>query len=576
MKQKMKKSIILYSAVAAFILAFGFACKESFLEITPQGRLAGSTLANEFGTEGALIGAYAMLDGYNIDNNNTWPADPVNWIMGSVTSDDAYKGSEQGDGPEMTELEIYQWSAANVLLNQRWVPLYEGVTRANKTLQLLAEATDISDANRARIEGECKFLRAYFHSQLYLSWGNIPYILETDTDLKKSNVGGDPLGNIISDFQTAVNLLPDVQSDAGRADKAAAQAMLGKFLVHKGDWAAAKAALDPVVAGTALADCQRELFHYDTENHESALFSVQMSISSDAQARNSNFLNQLANPQSDGFGCCGFHQPSQNLVNAYKVDGNGLPMLDTFNDADLDPGTDTVDPRLDLTVGRDDVPYLDWGTHNPNYIRARGYSGPYSPKKMQPFKAADAAGRPGGGWNGPSNSGTNVPLIRLADAILLLAEAEVELGNLPVAEALVNRVRARAGNCTQGPLVDGGGFDAVITYDINDAGITWANYDVQEYSGQFASNGADYARKAVRMERRLELAMEGHRFSDLQRWGIAETVLNDYIAVEQTKRTYLAEAATYTDRHRWYPIPTTQVELSKVEGEPTLVQNPGW
>ena len=82
--------------------------------------------------------------------------------------------------------------------------------------------------------------------------------------------------------------------------------------------------------------------------------------------------------------------------------------------------------------------------------------------------------------------------------------------------------------------------------------------------------------KALIMERRLELAMEGHRFFDLRRWGMAEEVLNDYLDVEKTRRNYLTAAYPYTSRHNWYPLPTVQIELSKVESENRLVQNAGW
>ena len=573
-------NIIKRGALVALLLASVWACKESFLELTPQGALSSEVLGNELGAENALIGAYAMLDGYNIDNNNTWPADPWNWIMGSVPSDDAYKGSEQGDLGEATELETYEWSAGNSLLNQKWIPLYEGVVRANSTLSLLAQAvasdkppaTAVSD----RIEGEARFLRAYYHFELYKVWGNIAYFTEEDTDFKKTNQGGDPLGDAIADLVVAVQKLPPTQNDAGRVDQKGARAFLGKLYMWANNPTAAKTELDLVVNSTNLADCQRDLFEYSNENHESALFSVQMSTSSDAQARNSNWLNQLANPQGAGFGCCGFHQPSQNLVNAFKVDANGLPLLDTFNDNDLDPANDPVDPRLDLVAGRDGVPYWDWDIHAPDWIRSRDYSGPYSPKKVQPYKAADAAGRPGGGWNGPANNGTNYPVIRLADAILLLAEAEVAGNNLGRAEELVNLVRVRAGNCAQGPLIDAGGEAAVID-DINDAGITWATYDVQPYpTGTFASNGAAFALKAVKFERRLELALEGHRFFDLRRWNDTKAVLDAYIAVEKTKRTYLEDARAIEDRHALYPIPSQQVELNKGLAEGEFLQNSGW
>jgi starch-binding outer membrane protein, SusD/RagB family len=341
------------------------------------------------------------------------------------------------------------------------------------------------------------------------------------------------------------------------------------------------------------------VFSYATENGVEALFSVQMSLSDAAQARNSNWLNQLANPNGGGFGCCGFHQPSQNLVNAFKVDGAGLPFLDTFNATDLPliptatppvagVATDRVDPRLDLVTGRDGVPYWDWTVHNPTMIRSRSYSGPYSPKKFQPYSTSPTVA---GGWNGAANNGVNVPIIRMADVYLLLAEAEVELGNLARAEALVNAIRVRAHGCAQGIVTDAAGAfvtksgAAVIFNNIDDPKITWANYEVNPYPvGTFAAGGAAFARKATRFERRLEMAMEGHRLWDIRRYddmqpGYAKTLIDAYYTVEATKRTYKAEyfAKGYISNvHRWYPLPTPQVELSIVGGTAKLVQNPGF
>ncbi|HYF70279.1 MAG TPA: RagB/SusD family nutrient uptake outer membrane protein [Ohtaekwangia sp.] len=573
----MKRKIIYSAALLTMFVGLLSSCKESFLEVAPQAALGAESLANKPGVEAALIGAYAMLDGYHINDVNTWPADPVNWILGSVPSDDAYKGSEQGDNPEITQLELFQWSPGIAMLNDKYVPLYEGVTRTNAVLRLVEIAVGVEDI-KDRVRGEALFLRAYYHFELYKVFGKVPYMKEDDVDFRKTNVGADPLADAIADLEAAVPLLPETQSDKGRVTRKAARAFLGKLYMYDLDFPKAIENLEPVVNSTALSPCQRDVFEYASENDPEALFSVQMSLSNAAQARNSNWLNQLAQPNISGgvTTCCGFHQPSQNLVNAFKVDANGLPLLDAFNDSPLDPAANAVDPRLDLTVGRDGVPYWDWAVHGPNFIRSISYSGPYSPKKFQPYNTSPLVA---GGWNGKANNGVNVPIIRLADAILLLAEAEVEQGDLDRAEELVNMIRRRAAGCAQGPL-DLGQGEAVVLNDINDASITWANYEVQPYpAGTFTAQGPAYARKAVRFERRLELALEGHRFFDLRRWddmdpGYAASILNAFTADQE--RPYYGEAQPYTAKHRWFPLPTSQVQLSIVNGEPTLQQNEGW
>ncbi len=248
--------------------------------------------------------------------------------------------------------------------------------------------------------------------------------------------------------------------------------------------------------------------------------------------------------------------------------------------------TEAVDPRLDWTVGRDGVPFKDWGVHKRNWIRDASYSGPYSPKKNIHEDAADA--ETNAGWNPSASNDVNIHIFRYADMLLLLAEAEVEVGTLANALAIVNQIRARAGQVAQGcgsadstvtnryascvgntsltvPLVPAGTLDTVTT--------PWAAYRIGLYPS-FPTQA--YARTAVRYERRLELAMEGQRFFDLRRWGAADTTLNKYLTRERTRITYLGSAAVFSARHALYPIPDIQVQLSRVGGQDRLVQNPGW
>jgi hypothetical protein len=290
------------------------------------------------------------------------------------------------------------------------------------------------------------------------------------------------------------------------------------------------------------------------------------------QARNANWLNQLAYPNGGGAatGCCGFHQPSQNLVNAYRVTAGGLPALDNSSNANP-AAADLVDPRLDFNVGRNGVPFYDWGVHATSWVRSPAYGGQYNNKKYMPYKT-DAV--PAGGWNGPANNTINIQLIRLADVMLMLAECEVEIGSLTTAENLVNAVRLRAHNCAQGPVAAG---TASVLSNIDDASITWANYEVAPYTGGTFSSKA-IARDAVRLERRLELALEGHRFFDLKRWGYAyaKAYIDAYIATEKTRRTYLDGAAIFGEKHMSFPLPTQQIQLSLQGSTPSLIQNEGY
>jgi hypothetical protein len=231
--------------------------------------------------------------------------------------------------------------------------------------------------------------------------------------------------------------------------------------------------------------------------------------------------------------------------------------------------SEPVDPRLDFVVARVGVPVLDWDiAYSVDWVRAPSYGGEFSNKKIM-YNQADPVSSVG--WTNTQLSGINIQLIRYADVLLMLAEAEVELGNLDRARELVNMVRERAGNCAQGPV------GTTWVNDIDAASITWANYEVGLYPS-FAS--ADYARMAVRWERRLELGMEGHRFFDLRRWGIAEQTLDAYVTYEIAYRPqyskYNANGGYQSPRHDLYPIPQQQIDLSAVEGVPQIKQNPGY
>jgi hypothetical protein len=268
-------------------------------------------------------------------------------------------------------------------------------------------------------------------------------------------------------------------------------------------------------------------------------------------------------------------------VNFLRVDAQGLPNALTdptywnasnanFTAAD---NTTPVDPRLDWTVGRDGVPYKDWGPHQPGWIRSPSYGGVYSPKKNVHEKSSGAQSSVG--WTNTQLNSVNIHLFRYADLLLMLAEAEVEVGSLENARAIVNQIRTRAAQKAQGPGTD----RATMTVALNDPRITWATYSVGTYNTPWTDQAA--ARTAVRYERRLELAMEGQRFFDLRRWGVADQVLNAYLnnmagGNEKVRRPQLKSAETFIAKHYLFPIPDLQLQLSTVGGQPMLTQNPGW
>lgn len=592
-----KHRVVLGTALLA-LSGVLYGCQD-FLEdaASPQGTLNEQTLANRAGVEGSLIAAYRALD-WNNGVGGAWGNTASNWVWGSVTSDDAYKGSEASDQPPIDDVEQYIWSTANAesYLNDKWKGTYEGIVRANATLRLLATVRaanpgEFTAAQAASIEGEAKFLRAHFHFEAWRMWGNVPYYREDDTDMRKANAtAAEVATNILADLDAAIALLPTTPRNRARASQWTAKAYKGRVLAYAAQWPAALTQLREVrTSGPyALQPSFDQVWSgfTDYENGPETILAYQASVNDgEPSGNNANYGERLNFPHSGSYyGCCGFHQPSQNLVNFFRVDAAGLPLALSdpnnwnANNTNFVAGNMApVDPRLDWTVGRDGVPYKDRGAHGPTWIRQAAYGGPYSPKKNAHEQTSGSESSVG--WVPTQLNGVNIHIFRYADLLLLLAEAEVEAGVLENARTIVNEIRTRAGARAQGVgRVGGVATRSAVAVPINDASITWADYEIGLYTTPWTDQ--NFARSAVRAERRLELAMEGQRFFDLRRWGIAEATLNAYLngvggGAEETRRLQLANA-NYQQRHRYFPIPAIQIQLSRVDGTPRLTQNPGW
>src|SRR5437660_5886817 len=241
--------------IAGVMLAAGvtYACS-NFLDIPAQGTVEVASLETKAGVEGSLIAAYRSLD-CSSSSVGSWACTASNWVWGSVPSGDAHKGSNLGDQAPIFEVETYLWSAGEVqdYLNQKWSQVYEGVSRANNALRLLAKVRaekpgEIDDAEAAGIRGEAIFLRAHYHFEAYRMWQNIPYYTETDVDYKKSNVGVDVIGSLVRDLDTAAALL-DVKPRNGEVSRATSWTAKA----YKGRVYAYAASKTPVYWDSALA-----------------------------------------------------------------------------------------------------------------------------------------------------------------------------------------------------------------------------------------------------------------------------------------------------------------------------------
>lgn len=567
-RNNIKIAFIASSAILLIVILQ--ACKKDFLEAQPYGQYTPDLVQNKKGLDGLLIGAYAVLDGQGVAGDS-WETSAVNWATAGVAADDAYKGTDANDQPQMTEVEQYASQPTNRYFYNKWLAVYEGVARTNNVMRFSNDpAIVLTDDEKKNIQGQARFLRAHYHFDAKRMWNNIPYITEETTTYSNTE---DVWPKIEEDFMFAYNNLPEKQDAAGRVNKWAAAAYLAKTYMFEHKFNEAKALYDIItVQGQtsqgkkyALQDAYWKNFDAAYDNNGEEVFGIATAASGNVDGSGERSLG-LAFPYGGDFGCCGFFQPSQNLVNAYKTSAAGLPLFTTFNNSDLkndqgvksqDPfvndNTTPLDPRLDWTVGRRGVPFLDWGPHpGVSWIRDQNYAGPFSPKKHI-YSKKDVNVLTSSGWR--NITAKDIYLIRYADVLLMAAEAEIEVGSLEKARAYIDTVRLRAKNP-----------------------ISWvpdapANYVIDLYKTPFANQ--DEARTAVRFERRLELAEEGHRFFDLVRWGIAAETLNAYLAVEKSKRTYKQTASFTKGKNEYFPIPASIIDVAAKYGN-TLVQNPGY
>ncbi|MDC6366791.1 MULTISPECIES: RagB/SusD family nutrient uptake outer membrane protein [Flavobacteriaceae] len=563
----MKKKIL---SLIVF-LALTLSCNEEFTVQPAVGALTDDAIANETGIDLLLTGAYSALDGVRLNQTgNGFSYSPDNWWL-DVMSDDAHKGSTDSDQVELFQLETYDIQTSNPYVLGRWLALYAGVNRSNAVIALIATITEGDFTEKL---AEARFLRGYFNFELQKMFGNPAYISEENyaaTEFNQPNPG--PIWDQIeADFQYAAGNLPDSQTDVGRPTSWAATAFLGKTYLYQSEWANALTQLQDVINNGPYSLNAEFLDNFtgSGENSSESIFAVQFVVDG-GQSLNGNQGSTLNFPGGGPFNsCCGFYQPTQDLVNAFQTDGSGLPLLDTYNQSDVandqgvgsdesfTPHTGPLDPRLDYTVGRRGIDYNGFGTMvGADWIRAlpTDISGPYLPKKNI-YQADEIGTTQGFGAWGQQHSGINYNIMRYADVLLMAAEAAAETGDLTTALNYVNLVRNRAKN---------------MTYVQNEAGdADAANYEIEPYTS-FAD--ADFAIQAVRFERRLEFGMEGHRLFDLRRWGVAENIINTYVTSEdRTIPNFDSKVNTYQSFMDLLPIPVNAIDLS---GN-ALSQNPGY
>ena len=564
----MKK--ILYIICAISVIC-GFTACNSFLdEHTPQGVLSDEQVKTPENAEAMVVSAYAIFTSAEDINSSfsMWNFD--------VRSDDAYKGGNgTSDGDVFHQLEVQQGVlTTNWNINDMWVRLYNCISRVNSAIALLNTTGDDFKMKSQRL-AEMKFLRAYAHFLLKRLYKNIPFVVDENLTYQQYNelsnteyTNDEGWQVIINDLMEAYNTLPATQEDKGRPTKAAAAAFLAKVYLYKAyhqDDAKSnqitsidKTDLEKVIEFTnptlfANYDLEKDIHNNfrpeeQYENGVESIWAIQYSRNDGSTYGNLNWSYGLIPPNIPGAtgGGCDFYKPSQNLVNAFHTGDNGLPLLDNFNQKKYDKATDNADPRLFLTVGMPGLPYM----FNKNFMmeetsiwsRSNGLYGYYVTLKqnVDPALIGEYLIK-GSYWA----SSMNRIVFRYADVLLMRAEAYAQLGNADQAIALVNQIRSRAAGSTQ--MISGyQGSYGVKMY-------------VANYKGSFSKEDVI---KIVKMERRLELAMESERFFDLVRWGDAATVLNKYYAEEIGSCAIYSNAHFTANKDEYLPIPFSQIAAS--------------
>ena len=577
--------------LASLCVAMTTGCTDNFLDNAPQGSLSDGVMNSPEAIDLLVNAAYASLYGMTNEQGDPCMRPTTNWSYGEVRADNAYKGGGgEGDVWDVHAMETFQLQSNNGNLDGKWFNLYSLISRCNSALRVLKAADPNEYKDRDMRIAEIKVIRAHHYFELVRLFNKVPYI---DEDLKVSEYVDVPndqftrkehLARIAADLLDAADQLPDRQTEVGRINRNIALAYAAKVKlyeayeqdeethavtnVNKQLLREVVELIDQVKGYDLLTDFQ-QLDMIDYENGSESVFAVQYSMNDgSSDGGRINWSNLLNSPGGNSpYHGDGFFLPSQDLINAYQTDENGLPVFDYQSRPDygvvefidethqnLSNTEPTVDPRLDFVVGRPTITYKTYReTPCQSWVRDRGVYGHNCAKRfwVSPESPDMIQGWPWGA------SELNWQIIRYADLLLYKAEALIELGeDLETARQLINRVRQRAQN-------------SEYVKDFNDPTKNAANYKIGLYPAEGWTQ--DYARKALRTEMRLEKALEGERFFDLVRWGIAKDVMTRYFEAEKDQRVYY-QVAKFDAGEEYFPIPVAQYNFSLGR----YTQNPGY
>jgi hypothetical protein len=566
----------------SFMLIFFISC-ESILDQKPQGIISSDDLNTKEKVEQMINSAYSFTGQNHFNKQFSMP-----YEEGSVRGGEAYKGGAgTNDNGERNLWETFTYMQATTSgdLDNLWWVHYVAIGRVHDALRRAQNLTVDEYPLRDQRIAELRFLRGHIYMYMKLCFKSFPFIDENTPEEEYSTISNDALsdqelwGKLIDDFRFAVAGLPDTQVEVGRPTKFAAKAYLAKALlfaayeqdanhnvinINKEKLGEVATLCKDIIdnSGKSLFPDFAQNFLWEYENGEESIWAIQHSANNDNSP--TGRLNAwLIYPVNSEYGCCGFLQPSVNMMNRYKT-VNGVPDFDNFNsgitiDNKEAIGKTPLDPRLLHTAC---VPGLPW-KYDPGFVMQNSWCRQpevygYSMSQKMIVLPTDPSFRKTNPFMG---SGLNWDVIRLDEVMLWRAEALIQLEtNLDEALLLINKIRERAANSTwRLKFADGS---------------PTGNFNVEPYRPGVNSPAwnKDFAFKALQWERSLEFSTEGKWFFDLVRWGIAAEYMNKYFEVEKTRRTYLKDAKFTKNRDEYFPIP--QQQISYVKG--IYKQNPGY
>lgn len=570
----MKKMAKFYIVIMLVILLMT-SCSD-MLNINPKGVITDEQLNDSKNVDGLVTAAYAYFPRVGaFDTMNPWIA--------SLRSDDAYKGGGGlDDQPAWYQMEVFSMVNPNVGNNDGvWYQAYCGISRVNTAINAINKVDGAVYTLKTIRLAEMRFLRGWMYFKIKNRFKWIPFIDEKATTEDIPTITNHPDGDdktndlalwqkILDDFKFAAENLPATQPEVGRANKYAAKAFMAKTLlwmaypqgnknnvlsIDNNKLTEALKYCDEIIASgkySLSSDFANNfMLEYDNATTES-IWELQFTIDDGTPRGNLNEGNGLTAPWwNPYFSCCDFHKPSYNMVNAFRVDANGLPLFDSFNNAEITDkvsyfANNTWDPRLNHTVA---IPGFPW-KYQTVLFDSTASRQPATYGYMHNMKENVTTNSPGlynAFWMFNSK---NQAEIRFDEVLLWKAEILIQLNREKESLPLINEIRLRASNSTAKLKLPNGKFPA--------------EYKVKPYiDGVNCVWDHNFAWKALIWENRLEMAMEGRRFYDLVRWGIAEEVMNAYFAKESQRRSWLKVGHFTAGRDEYLPIPQAQMNWSR-------------